>query len=125
MDAAQHAVDVYVHQLRPRVRVALRHLAGDVDAGVGEEHIDAAKARHGLRHHARHIRAYGHVGDDDQRIALEFLRQRREFVAGARGQRQPAAAAVQRPRRRRADPGTGAGDDDDFAGEWVGHELAP
>ena len=41
MGATKHAVDVDVQQRGPGIGIALSYLAGDVDAGVGEEHVES------------------------------------------------------------------------------------
>ena len=126
VNRAQNTVDVDIHQVRPRVRIAFGGLSGDVDASVGKEHIDAPKPRHRLLDHRHDLRADGDVGGNNQHVcAAKFIGQRLKPVGRACSQRQLAAAVRQCPRRCCPNPRAGAGDNHDLVGKVLCHEFPP
>ena len=121
MDATQHAVHIHIHKVGPRIGVAIDHGAGNVDAGVGKQHIDAAKVRNCLVDQRYYIGTGGDIGGHSQRVRAQRLSQRRELFGRASGQHDFASHLHQCVCRCRANARAGAGDEDDFAGEWMIH----
>ena len=115
MGAAQNSVHIDRQQPRQVVDVAVRELAGNVDAGICAEHIDRAESVQRARDHVFNVRGRGHVRADDQRLAADFVRQRLHFVDRAGGQRQFAALRRQQPRECLADAAARARDDGNLA----------
>ena len=93
----------------------------DEDAGVGEKRVNLAEAVERLRDQIVNVRGDRHISADDETLRRQLSRQRFQLVERAGSQSQLAAVPSQQTGGARADARTGAGDDDDFAGETIGH----
>ena len=126
-DGAEDAGDVDRDHLLPGGGVAVLDVAGDVDAGVGEEDVDAAEA---VVHGGDHAVDLGRGGRGrwagrgcPAAPMAARTASRRSAERAARARRAPSRA--EHPRERAADAGAGAGDERDLAGERRLHRPSP
>src|SRR5690606_32796278 len=116
-DGAEDARYVDGDHLVPAGWVAVRHVAGDVDAGVGEEDVDAAEALEGGGDHGVDLLGTGEVGGEDEGLRPGRGGDGGEPVGRAGGEGEAGALAAEHPGERAADAGAGAGDERDLAPE--------
>ena len=92
----------------------------DSDAGAVDDDVEAAEALDRRRDRGGDLARIGDVGDQRQGDVAELGGQRLERLAAAGEQRHRRAGLGEAPRRGGADPGGGAGDQRDLAGEGRG-----
>ena len=114
---AGHRDDVDVQHARPLGVVVGVDLALGADAGVVDDDVEAAELLRGPVHRRRHRGGVGDVDLDPQGA----LRRAGGVEVQGRGRR---AAGLERADRRRADPGTAAGDEGLQAGELGGDGVS-
>ena len=114
------AVEVDVDHPPELLRRLARGGHGGADAGVVDQHVDAAELAHGLLDHARAVLGLGDVGGDGDAAAaerLDALGGLLEPLGAAGADRDVGAGFGEAGGERGAEPGGGAGDDGDLAVE--------
>ena len=121
MNGAEHGVDVEVQHPVPLVRIARRHLAADIGAGIGMEDVQRACLFQDLGHHAIDAGRVEQVGDHRQSIVAKFPNERLQPIFGPIDQDDFGAGGEHGAGAFQPDAGGSASDCGNLAGETFRH----
>ncbi len=126
----QRTVEIHRHDSLEHRQAGVRHTAAVGDAGIVDQHVDAAEALQHQRHRLLHRPAIGHVAAQPQHIGVvmidQMLHQAVQCILLQIEDHQPGARLGHAFSQGAADAGTASGNQHDLAIEnLAGKNLAP